>query len=79
MISKDNKNRQAKALVDLYKTLPQKTRREIRKMILKEEIAFEEDESSSELAHLSDKSFGEVWENPENEHWDEFFKKKGYV
>jgi len=79
MITKDKINRQAKALLELYKTLPQKTRKEIRKMILEEEIVFEEAESSSELAHLSDKSFGEVWDNSENEHWDEFFKEKGYV
>jgi hypothetical protein len=79
MITKNKINRQAKAVIELYKTLPEKTRMEIKKMILEEEISFEEIEESSELSQLSEKSIEELWDNPENEHWDEFFKQKGYV
>jgi len=79
MITKNKINRQAKAVIELYKTLPEKTRMEIKKMILEDEISFEEIEESSELSQLSEKSIEELWDNPENEHWDEFFKQKGYV
>lgn len=79
MITKNKINRQAKALLELYKTLPEKTRMEIKRLILEDEIAFEEVEESSGLTHLSEKSLEELWDNPENEHWDEFFKNKGYV
>ncbi|MGF1671415.1 MAG: hypothetical protein ACFCU6_13280 [Balneolaceae bacterium] len=79
MITKNKINRQAKALLELYKTLPEKTRMEIKKMILEDEISFEEIEKSSELSQLSEKSIEELWDTPENEHWDEFFKQKGYV
>lgn len=79
MITKNNVNRQAKALLELYKTLPEKTRTEIKKLILEDEISFEEMEESSGLTQLSEGSLEELWDNPENEHWDEFFKQKGYV
>jgi len=69
MIPKNKINRQAKAVLELYKTLPEKTRMEIKKLILEDEISFEE---SSGLTKLSEGSLEELWENPENEHWDEF-------
>ncbi|GEM_PF-1806457 len=79
MITKNKINRQAKALLELYKTLPEKTRLEIKKLILEDDISFEEMEESSGLTKLSEESLKELWDNPENEHWDEFFKQKGYV
>jgi len=75
MITKNKINRQAKALFELYKTLPEKTRIEIKKMILEDEISFEEVEESSKLSQLSEKSLEELRDNPENEHWYEFFKQ----
>ncbi|MDZ7757412.1 hypothetical protein [Rhodohalobacter sp.] len=79
MITKNKISRQAKAVLDLYNTLPKETRVEIKKMILEDELSFEEVEKSSDLTELSEKSLEELWDTPENEHWDEFFKQKGYV
>ncbi len=79
MITNNKINRQAKALLELYKTLPEKTRLEIKKLILEDDISFEEMEESSGLTQLSEESLKELWNNQENEHWDEFFKQKGYV
>jgi hypothetical protein len=79
MITKNKINHQARALLELYKTLPEKTRKEIKRLILEDEISFEDAEESSGLTHLSEKSLEELWDNQENEHWDEFFKNKGYV
>ena len=79
MITKNKTDRQAKALLELYKTLPEKTRMQIKKMILENEVSFEEGEGLAELTDLSEQSLEELWDNPENEHWDEFFKQKGYV
>lgn len=79
MITKNKITRQAKAVLDLYNTLPKETRVEIKKMILEDELSFEEVEKSSDLTELSEKSLEELWDTPENEHWDEFFKQKGYV
>jgi len=79
MITKNKTDRQAKALLELYKTLPEKTRMQIKKMILEDEVSFEEGEGLAELTDLSEQSLEELWDNPENEHWDEFFKQKGYV
>jgi len=79
MITKNKINRQAKALLELYKTLPEKTRLEIKKLILEDDISFEEMEESFELAQISEESLKELWDNQENDHWDEFFKQKGYV
>ncbi len=79
MITKNKINRQAKALLELYKTLPEKTRKEIKKLILEDELSFDDVEESSGLTQLSEESVKELWDNPVNEHWDEFFKQKGYV
>jgi hypothetical protein len=79
MITKNKSNRQAKALLELYRTLPEETRVEVKKLILEDEISFDEVQESSELTYLSNKSVEVLWDNQENEHWDEFFKLKGYV
>ena len=49
MITKNKINRQAKALLKLYKTLPKKTRMEIKKMRLEDEISFEENDTNEAL------------------------------
>ena len=79
MITKNKTNLQVKALLELYKTLPDKTRMEIKKLILEDEISFEGVEDPSELSQLSEKSLEELWDNTENDQWDRFFKHKGYV
>lgn len=79
MITRNKFNRQAKAVLELYKTLPEKTRMEIKKLILEDEISFEEVGESSELSNMSEKSLDELWSSPKEDLWDDFFKEKGYV
>lgn len=78
MATKTKHTKQAKALFDLYQTMPENIREEIKEMILRTGINYDEPETS-ELTRLSNDPLKDVWDTPENDHWDEFFKSKGYV
>lgn len=71
-------SRQAKAIIELYETMPEKVQRQIRRMILEKEINFNLS-GSKELSKASESSLKDIWDNPENEHWDDYFESLGDV
>lgn len=64
---------QAKAVYDLYRTLPQQVQNEVRKLIAETES---DKMSVKGLSDMANDSFSEIWDTPENEHWDEFLNKQ---
>lgn len=64
---------QAKAVYDLYKALPQQVQNEVRKLIAETES---DKMSVKGLSDMANDSFSEIWDSPENEHWDEFLNKQ---
>lgn len=78
MATKTKYSKPAKAIFDLYQSMPEKVQRQIEEMITKKNTDYDLPESA-ELTGLSDQSLKEIWETPENDHWDDFFESKGYV
>lgn len=66
-------SKQARAIIDLYESMPKHVRQLIKKRILKDNIEYNQIDTS-ELTNMSDESMRDVWETSENDHWDEFFK-----
>jgi len=78
----------ASNLLKLYNTLPTiervkflaKIKQETaQKPILKEHLNDQHTTIADELSAMANKSFGDIWENSENEHWDEFLKNRSDV
>ena len=61
----------ALAVYDLYKSLQEKVQVEVRKLIFNTG-----QEVTDDLLTLSNQSFSDIWETPENEHWDKFLKER---
>lgn len=72
MATKTRLHKQAKAIFELYQTLPEEAQREIRTLIRQAEENMETDL----LTKASFEAWGEEWNAPENSHWDDFFKQK---
>lgn len=70
--------KQAKAIFDLYQTMPEKVQRQIKEMIIGKDVDYDLPQTA-DLTRLSGQSLKDIWEAPENDHWDEFFKSKGHV
>jgi len=69
MLTKKTVDLQAKAMFELYKAMPGRTRRQVKKLILESELSF----ADNDLTELSTKAMDEVWNTEENEGWDTFF------
>lgn len=58
------------ALYDLYKSLQEEVQADIRKLISSDR------ENKDDLSRMSNQSFADIWETPENDHWDQFLKDR---
>lgn len=72
MVTKEKHTKEAKAIFDLYQTMPENIKKEIRELIMPDQDT--EHHETDELAALANESFGEIWDDPINNHWDKFFK-----
>jgi hypothetical protein len=58
----------ALAFMTVYKALPEEVRAEVRRLL--RELDESEFERNEEWQHLSQASFAEEWDKPENAYWD---------
>jgi hypothetical protein len=72
MATKEIHTKEAKAIFDLYQVMPENIKKEIRELIMP--APHPQSHESDELSALSNESFGEIWNDPANDHWDQFFK-----
>ena len=61
----------ALAVYNLYKSFHEKVQIEVRKLIFTTD-----QEGTDDLYRISNQSFSDIWETPENEHWDQFLKDR---
>jgi hypothetical protein len=61
----------ALAVYDLYKSLQEEVQADIRKLIFRAD-----QEGRDDLSRMSNQSFSDIWDAPENEHWDQFLKDR---
>lgn len=73
--SKKRYTKQAKAIMELYETMPEQVQREVKALINETEVEYKLPKSK-EVERLSETSLDDIWLTPENEHWDDFFKKQ---
>lgn len=66
---------QALAFWTLYKTMKPETKKEVVELIIKETDLGNEI-TTEMLTDISMASFQEIWDAPENDHWDDFIKNR---
>jgi len=78
MASITKPTRQAKAIFNLYQAMSEKVQGEVRKMIISGNIESNSSETT-DYSGWSEESLKDIWDTPENDHWEDFFKANGYV
>lgn len=73
MSTRSKYTREAKAIFDLYQTMLENIKIEIRELILSPKY---KDLETEQLTYMANESFGDIWDDPINDHWDNFFKEK---
>lgn len=62
----------ARAYFLIYRALPDEVKKEVQALIKSDY----EDLSADDLYKMSITSFEEIWNAPENDHWDDFFANR---
>ena len=77
-ISTAKHSEEARAFWTLFKAMKPEIKKEVCDMILHENTSDEDEEelSSDMITAVSMESFQQVWNAPENEHWDDFIKER---
>lgn len=70
-----NISRQAKAFFELYRSMPKKVQKKLKKMILEQDVEYQTSEHTN-FSKISEPSLKDIWDTPENDHWDDFLDNK---
>lgn len=66
--------KEALAFLTLFKSMRQDIKDQVKELILKDS---EKEEITTEVLTLASmESFKEIWDTPENDHWDKFIKDR---
>lgn len=77
MSYKSSYTRQALAVLELFLSMPEKIQKEIRQLIIPSPDS--EVSEGEQLYKLAEEPFADIWDDPANDHWDEFLKEKNNV
>ena len=67
---------EAIALLTLFKAMKPEVKEEVRELIVNEQETAEDEVTTDMMTAVSMDAFGDIWDAPENDHWDEFIKKR---
>jgi hypothetical protein len=70
-------SKEAQAFWTLFKAMKPEIKKEVRDMIVQEVSLETEYEFTTDImTEISMRSFQEIWDAPENEHWNDFIKER---
>ncbi|HEY5325525.1 MAG TPA: hypothetical protein VIJ27_00865 [Mucilaginibacter sp.] len=69
-------SKEALAFWTLFKTMKPEVKKEVRDMIIDETASGVYEITTDMMTAISLDSFQEIWDAPENEHWDDFIKDR---
>lgn len=75
ILKEESVRKQAEAIIELFKTMPESIQEEIRTKINEQSIEYRYP-GKEDTEQVSEPSLDEIWLSPENDHWDKFFQKR---
>jgi hypothetical protein len=69
-------SKEALAFLTLYKAMTPEVKVEVRDILIKTSVDTSYEITTEMMTDLSEDAFGEIWDKPENVHWDDFIKER---